>query len=137
MEKFKKHKSHMDGIEAGVVRMAVRRAKPDRFILHDHVFRKLDARMRRNGMRASSKHVVIEQSLRSFDVVEVHNEASNGNIRVLIRSNVPFNGANICMVLDMEDRTIVTIYMNNDSDDHKTLDESRYYNTGIDLTEYF
>lgn len=137
MERFKKHFTHMDGTELHAVKLAVRRAKPERFVLHDHVFRKLDDRMRRNGMRASSVHWVLEQTFKSFSVIEVHNEASDGHVRVLVRGDRPINGANICAVLDMEDETIVTMYMNSDSDQHDTLDESKYYNTDFDLTEIF
>jgi hypothetical protein len=56
-------------------------------------------------------------------IVEAHNETAD-EIRVLVRGKVA--GKFICVVVSLTTKTIVTVYRNQSSDFHRTLDRNAY-----------
>lgn len=65
----------------------------------------------------------------NYEVIECHNENTHKNsFRVLIRSNQVYDNKNFIMVIDIEDRVIVTIYTNHYKHQHAQINKDLYYN---------
>lgn len=68
------------------------------------------------------------------DIIEYH--LRNGLSRVLIRGNKSYYGYVPCIVFELKSSMIITFYWNSETDDHKTIDMSRY-DEKIDIIESF
>jgi hypothetical protein len=85
-------------------------------------------------LRMSAKHVTANQILASLSygkVIEAHNNIP-GELRVLMRGKVA--GNYVCSVVSLTTNEIVTVYWNQNGDNHKTLDKSAYA-WNVDLTQ--
>jgi hypothetical protein len=71
---------------------------------------------------------LIKETLKKYKVIELKSD-----YRVLLRSEKAFynNKYNLCMVVDLKSRNIVTAYLNNKNDNHETINSNRYTNDFI------
>lgn len=84
---------------------------------------------------------IVSQTLQAFDVIEFN--VTNNKPRVLIRSRKQLNivtergmdKANICLVISIEENSVITAYVNCTNDNHKSIDMSRY-DESINIIKY-
>ena len=76
-------------------------------------------------MEKEIEGVHLAYTLIDFNIIE-YKQMKSGNERIVIRSNMSFDGFNVCIVLDVTEGVIVTAWKNKVSDTHRTLDLSKY-----------
>lgn len=84
----------------------------------------------RMNQKNISKNEIIK-TLKDNEIIEFHYKNSP---RILIRGRNDENGYNICLVINLQDYTIITAYKNKISDNHKTLNTTRYSYVNIKNT---
>lgn len=82
-----------------------------------------------------TKHTSIRQKEKIITEKEIHRAIHNGKIieyhykdsnRILVRGNTNEKGYNICVVLDVNTKEVITAFDNKVTDNHYTLDTSKY-----------
>ena len=72
--------------------------------------------------RAGDRHITLAdaaETLRTGSVIEIHND--RGEWRALVRSRI-----GTCVVVSLESNLVLTVYYNNPTDNHETLNHSLY-----------
>lgn len=69
---------------------------------------------------------MIKKVIASGNLIEYHRKDKFSH-RVLIRGKQNFKGNNLCVVIDIFKKEVVTAYYNKCDDNHSTLDKSQYY----------
>lgn len=76
----------------------------------------------------------IQRAIHSYNLIEFHHKSSN---RVLIRGKVDEFGYNICAVLDLKYKEIVTVYINDVKDNHYNTLDRTIYRKSLDIASLF
>lgn len=76
-------------------------------------------------MEKEIEELHLAYSVIDFNIIE-YKQMKSGNERIVIRSNMSFDGFNVCAVLDVTKGVVVTAWKNRVSDTHRTLDLSKY-----------
>jgi hypothetical protein len=97
-------------------------------------YKLLNERVKQNNYKLTS-HTIIRQKQKKITEDEIYRAITNGKIiefhykdsnRLLLRGKTDEKGSHICVVLDIDTGNIITAYDNLKSDNHYTLDTSKY-----------
>ena len=112
-----KHVVQMNSLEVDKCFSKVKRWKLEAWNITDHTL----IRLREKEIEG----IHLAYSLIDFSIIE-YKQMKSGNERIVIRSNMSFNGFNVCTVLDITTGTVITAWKNRVTDTHRTLDLSKY-----------
>lgn len=73
----------------------------------------------------------IIKAIKNSELIEYH-LANQYSHRILLRSKNNYNNQSMCIVVDLISKEIVTVYLNDYNDHHRTLDWSNY-NKNLDI----
>jgi hypothetical protein len=74
----------------------------------------------------------VYKTINNYEIIEYH--FKNFQHRILIRGKEVVNNKIICVVLDLVEKTIVTVYKNDIDDIHESLHQNWYYNGELKWT---
>lgn len=112
-----KHVTQMDSSEKNKCFSKVKRWKLGKWEVTGHTLSRI--------MEKEIELVHLAYCLMDFHIIE-YKQMKSGNERIVIRSNMSFDGFNVCIVLDVTKGVMVTAWKNRVSDTHRTLDLSKY-----------
>lgn len=121
----KKHFKHFSPNEKETVENTIKAIKPNEYKLRSHAIDKLKER----GGNINN----VFEALKDFNIIEFH--AKEGEARLLIRGKSVLYTDNICIVIALKTKEIVTTYFNNVKDNHFTLDMTKYTKS-IDVLKF-
>jgi len=103
------------------------------FIGKDKCNYKIGKHAQKRGSEKVIANECVYRALEDGQIIEYHYKDSN---RLLIRGNVDEGNINICVVVDLTENEIITIYDNEISDKHFTLNRS-LYRKNFDIASMF
>ena len=112
-----KHVAQMNRLEVEKCLAKVKGWKLGRWIFTQHTL----TRLREKEIEG----IHLAYCLIDFNIIE-YKQMESGSERIVIRSNMAFDGFNVCAVLDVTKGIIITAWKNKVMDTHRTLDLSKY-----------
>lgn len=124
---LKKHFTQMTELEHEFLMRRFRAVRKIDWELTDYSL----GRMRERGVTMEQLLTVFHEDSR---LIEYHRRGNSN--RILIRSSVNVNGSNVCAVFAPDQKTIITIYLNDVTNDHPAL-RKEFYDASIDILESY
>ena len=121
----RKHRQHMNSAEVRALKEAIRGLDPTKLYSFNWYIKK---RMKQRGISRKD----INRTIKEGHIIEAHNEKRD-DIRILLRHETK-RGLAVCLVVSLKDHCIITVYINESSDNHPTLNWSEYQ-WNVDLVE--
>lgn len=126
-DQVKKHYTQMSEEELDLIESSINQLKPYEIKVSKHLQKKLAEEIKMNTIA-----IVKMLNTKEYKVIEYN--TTRGDKRVLLRGTethmTKLNGkeqkANICVVISLLNKRLVTAYFNSESDNHSTLDLRRY-----------
>ena len=121
----KKHYKHFSPKEKEIIEAKIKCINTNEWKFRSHAIDKLKER--------GGELKDVYAALNNFNIIEFH--AKEGEARLLIRGKLVLYTDNICIVIALKTKEIVTTYFNNVKDNHFTLDMTKYTKS-IDVLKF-
>lgn len=119
----KKHYSDFTKDEKRLLTNTIRKLRNHEFSIHT----------RERMLEKNIKTEDIEKIFGRYSIIEFHKKR-DGDLRVLLRGEIPFNDNNTCISMSLENGKIITCYQNNYDDRHSTI-RWEEYDKNINIVE--